>query len=98
MLTSTQVIKELQRQKPLLHNLGVTEVGLFGSFAEGKASEQSDIDVLIDFAPQNETYQNFLDACELLENSFKGIKVDVVTKKGLSPFLQDIILNSVRYV
>lgn len=81
-----------------MRDFGVSEIGLFGSFADGTASEQSDIDVLIDFSPQNETYQNFLDACELLEQSFNGKTVDVVTKNGLSPFFRDVILNSVRYV
>ncbi|MCF8460519.1 MAG: nucleotidyltransferase domain-containing protein [Flavobacteriales bacterium] len=98
MLSSAQVIKTLQQQKPLLTAYGVSELGLFGSFADGSASEKSDIDILIDFSANNETYQNFINACELLENSFKGIRVDVVTKKGLSPFLCNPILNSVRYV
>ncbi len=98
MLSSAQVIRTLQQQKPLLTAYGVSELGLFGSFADDSASEKSDIDILIDFSANKETYQNFINACELLENSFKGIKVDVVTKKGLSPFLRNPILNSVRYI
>ncbi len=98
MFSSGQVIEILQRQKSRLHDFGVTEVGLFGSFADNTASEQSDIDVLIDFTENSETYSNLLAVCELLENSFRNKKVDVVTKKGLSPFLRDGILSSVRYV
>ncbi len=98
MLSSSRVIETLQHQKLRLRDFGVTELGLFGSFADDTASERSDIDVLIDFSATKETYSNFIAVCELLENSFKGTRVDVVTKKGLSPFLRDTILNSVRYV
>ncbi len=37
-------------------------------------------------------------ACDLLENCLVGQKVDIVTLKGLSPFIGPHILNEVVYV
>jgi predicted nucleotidyltransferase len=98
MLPTQQIISRLNAQKPLLRKAGVTEVGLFGSSLRELRHERSDVDVLIDFAESEETYGNFLKACEILESAFKGIKVDIVTKKGLSPFLRESVLKSVQYV
>jgi len=98
MLRTEHIIKQLTECKALLREAGVTEVGLFGSSLKGMKQEGSDVDVLIDFADSEETYDNFLKACEILDAAFKGVRVDIVTKKGLSPFLRDAILNSVRYV
>ena len=45
-----------------------------------------------------ETYSNFLLACEILEKLFDRLKVDIVTLKGLSPFIGQQILKEVEYV
>lgn len=45
-----------------------------------------------------ETYQNYMTVCEILENLFKRQKIDVVTVKGLSPYIGQQILNEVEYV
>lgn len=58
----------------------------------------SDIDILIDFVPQKETYDNFLAVYDLIEEIFKGQKVEIVTKNGLSSHIGPKILNEVHYV
>ncbi|MCF8256453.1 MAG: nucleotidyltransferase domain-containing protein [Flavobacteriales bacterium] len=98
MLRTEHIIRQLTDRKAQLREAGVTEVGLFGSSLKNERHEGSDVDVLIDFAETEETYGNFLKACEILEAAFKGVRVDIVTKKGLSPFLRNAILSSVRYV
>ena len=75
-----------------------TQLGLFGSTVRGENTPSSDIDVLIDFMDGKETYVNFMSACQILEDGFDGTKVDVVTKKGLSPYIGKTILNEVEYV
>ena len=39
-----------------------------------------------------------MDACNILQNAFGKVKLDVVTKKGLSPYIGEAILNEVEYV
>ncbi|RHR58312.1 nucleotidyltransferase family protein [Parabacteroides sp. AF17-28] len=77
---------------------GVSKIGLFGSVIREENRKNSDIDILIDFQEGKETYQNFLSVCETLEELFQKHKLDIVTLKGLSPFIGKQILNEVEYV
>ena len=92
------VLKRLQSLKGCLGEVGVTQLGLFGSTARGENTSRSDIDILIDFGAGHETYLNFLAACRILEDNFKRNKVDVVTYKGLSPYIGETIMKEVVYV
>ena len=73
-------------------------MGLFGSTVRGENTRNSDIDILIDFNAGQETYLNFIGACNILQDAFGKIKLDVVTKKGLSPYIGETILKEVEYV
>jgi predicted nucleotidyltransferase len=80
-----------------LQRFGIVKIGLFGSCIRNEATNDSDIDILIDFDKGKETFNNFMNVCEFLENTFKGQKVDIVSAKGLSPFVGPYILNEVVY-
>lgn len=92
------VIDKLQKSKDVIASLGVSRLGLFGSTVRGTQSADSDVDILIDFSDGYETFHNFVSVCDFLEKTFTGVKVDVVTLKGLSPFVGKQILNEVEYV
>ena len=98
MLPRNEILNTLSRIKGLLSQYGVSRIGLFGSAVRGEAGKNSDIDILIDFQNDKETFQNFISTCELLERELKGQKVDIVTFKGLSPDIGKHILNEVVYV
>lgn len=98
MLSNSEILKTLSRLKKRLSKYGVSSVGLFGSAVRGDAGADSDIDILIDFQSDKETYVNFISACDLLEEELKGQKLDIVTRKGLSPYIGEHILNEVVYV
>lgn len=78
--------------------VGVSQLGLFGSTVRGESTPLSDIDILIDFNTGQETYINFINACNILQNAFGKKRLDVVTKKGLSPYIGETILKEVEYV
>lgn len=92
------VLRRLHTLKDQLSTLGVVQLGLFGSTVRGENTRASDIDILLDFSANQETYPNFLEACHILEEKFKNQKLDVVTRKGLSPYIGKTILNEVEYV
>lgn len=92
------VIRRLHSLKSQLETVGVTHLGLFGSTVRGENTANSDIDILLDFNVNQETFPNFLNACQILEENFKHNKLDVVTKKGLSPYIGKAILSEVEYV
>jgi predicted nucleotidyltransferase len=77
---------------------GVSQLGLFGSSVRNEQTPSSDIDILIDFHPEKETFQNYMAVCDMLEDLFKRHKIDIVTVKGLSPYIGQQILSEVEYV
>jgi len=92
------IISTLKSNKKTLSRLGIREIGLFGSYSRDEQSENSDIDILIDFEPALENYDNYIAVCDIFENLFKNEKVEIVTKNGLSPYIGKKILNEVLYV
>lgn len=97
-MKKSSVLKRLHSLKDQLSAVGVSQLGLFGSTVRGENTLNSDIDILIDFNAGQETYPNFLNACQILEDNFKRNKLDVVTRKGLSPYIGQTILKEVEYV
>jgi predicted nucleotidyltransferase len=74
----------------------VKRIGVFGSFARGGGKEGSDVDVLIEFEEDHETFDNYMELKYFLEDLF-GRKVDLVTADALRPQLKDDILREVVY-
>jgi len=98
MTTKDYILTTLSSHKKELSRLGIRKVGLFGSYARGEQSPESDIDILIDFNPDNESYDNYMAVCDILEQLFKDYKVEIATRNGLSPYIGPKILNEVVYV
>ncbi len=98
MTTKDTIISALKNKKPELLGLGVSRVGLFGSYARNVPSDKSDIDILVDFESGMETFDNYMAVYDLLEQLFQDARVDVVTKNGLSPYIGPRILEQVVYV
>ncbi len=85
MTNKEYILSILKSKRADFSAIGIREVGLFGSYARNEQTEQSDIDILIDFDLEKETFDNYMAVYELLEKLFKNIKVEVITKNGLSP-------------
>ncbi len=98
MTTKENILKKLKSNKLEFSKYGIRNVGLFGSYLRNEQSSGSDIDLLIDFDPEKENFDNFMAAYDLFENLFKNEKIEIVTKNGLSPYIGPAILNEVVYV
>lgn len=98
MLTRDAILATIISQKHQIEKFGVTDLGLFGSYARNQQSPHSDIDLLIDFRRGHETFDNLMAASDLLQGLFPGKQVQIVTKKGLSPYIGPHILKEVVYV
>lgn len=97
MITKDYILKTIKTHKPELIKLGVRQIGLFGSYSREKHSSTSDIDILIDFEPGKESFDNYMAVYDLIEELFKNHKVEVVTSNGLSPYIGRKILKEVIY-
>ena len=97
MTTKDYIIATIKAHKHEIQLFGVKNVGLFGSYVRNEQSEKSDIDLLVDFAPNEENFDNFMGICDYFEKLFKNQKVDIVTKNGLSQYIGPTILKEVLY-
>ncbi len=94
--TKEQVLALLRRHQPELRRFGVKRCGVFGSFVRNEPHDQSDVDVLVEFEPDQKTFDNFMHLAFFLEDLF-GRKVDLITTESLSPYIGPHILREVEY-
>lgn len=96
-MTLDEALTKLRAAKPLLDRYGVARVGVFGSTARGEATPDSDVDVLVEFAPDQHPGLAFFrlqdDLAEALES-----EIDLVTPSGLHRLVRDRVLREVAYV
>jgi len=95
--TKKEIIQNLQKHQTKLKEFGVNQLGLFGSFVTGTVKENSDLDMLVVFNPEQKTFRNFIDLSFFLEDLFER-DIDLVTPESLSPYLGSKILREVEYV
>ena len=98
MTNKDYILSVIKTNKQTLMSLGIRDVGLFGSYSRDEQSVKSDIDILIDFIPEMENFDNYMAVCDIFEDLFKNEKVEIVTRNGLSPYIGPKILNEVLYV
>ncbi len=78
-----------QSKSDLASSFGVTQLALFGSTARDKASENSDVDVLVSFDGPA-TSARYFGTQFYLEDLF-ACKIDMVTEKALRAELRPFI-------
>ncbi len=90
-----QLFENKQIRNLLLKN-SVSMLGVFGSIARGEETKDSDIDLLVEFSGT----QGLLTVIKLERELEKilGRKIDLVTKKSISPYLRKIILKDLKII
>ncbi len=78
-----KIIKILKKNK-------IKKAGIFGSYARGEQKKNSDIDIIIE--PAKGMGLEFIGVKLELEDKL-GRKIDLVTYKGIHPFLKKKVLN-----
>jgi len=91
------VIRAILANQSALRSLGVSRLGLFGSFVRDEARADSDVDVLVEFAPGQKTFDHFMQLSFLLEEVLRR-RVELITPESLSPHIGPHILKEVEYV
>lgn len=95
-MTREDIIIKLGEIKPLLkEEYFVKNIGVFGSFSDDTSTEESDIDLLVEF--DKPIGWKFFSLEIYLEKIF-GRKIDLVTRNGLKEQIRDQILNQVNYI
>ena len=92
--TSSQILEILRKHRDLLVKYRVKRIGLFGSFSRNESTDKSNIDLIVDF--EEKSFDNFMDISFALEHIFKR-KVDLLTDKGISPYMLPYVNNEIRW-
>jgi uncharacterized protein len=71
-------------------------LAVFGSHARGEAWADSDVDVVVEFAPGMTPGLGIVRVADALRPVFGGRRVDLVTRRGLAPRLRDRVLAEAR--
>lgn len=85
------ILKKLKKLKTeLVMSYPISELGLFGSYADGSFTIHSDIDILIDFNKKIDGF-DYIKIAHKLEDNFDK-KIDLVSRAGIAdkylPFVE----------
>jgi predicted nucleotidyltransferase len=88
------VVASLKAARKMLRRFGVRRIGLFGSFARGDQTADSDLDFLVEL--EKPSFSNFMDLAFYLEDRF-GRRVELITNGNLSPYIAPVVEQEVRW-
>jgi hypothetical protein len=95
MLSRDEILKRLQdRQKEMRVLFSVRRIGLFGSYLHGTASEDSDIDLIVDLSEP--TFDHYMDLKFYLE-ALLETPVDLVLSDMIKPRLKPVITKEAAF-
>jgi len=93
-MTRTDIFGMLEKALPqLTRDYGVKRIGVFGSFAKGQQTDESDVDIVVEF--DRSIGFRFVEFSETLERTL-GRKVDVLTPAGVSGIRNQDIARSIE--
>ncbi len=98
MLTRNEILDFLQSNKQVFEKrFHCKKIGLFGSFARNEQTEQSDIDLLVEYQTNvADFYENEVELKQYISNHFNR-KVDVCAEKWIKPIFKPLVMKDVIY-
>jgi uncharacterized protein len=94
-MTREEIIAKLKENAPAIRAEGVTKLAIFGSRARGDARPGSDLDVLIEVAP-DETFSLLnLSGVALIVEEATGLHTQVSMRRSLDEHMADRISDDV---
>ena len=94
MTTDIETIKD--KISPVLKRHNVEFAGIFGSYAKGRETSESDLDILVRFACSKSLLEIIA-----LENELSAVlnaKADVVTEQSLHEYIAPYVLQELKVV
>ena len=96
-MTTNELIRRLKSLKDELKNqFGIEEIALFGSYARGEATEESDVDIAI-LKMQKKDLSKRLEAKDFLEQQLNK-KIDIGYLDSMRTFIKNRIKKDLIYV
>jgi uncharacterized protein len=94
-MTRDEIIAKLREAEPALKAEGVTGLAIFGSRARGDFREDSDLDLLVEVAPDSRFSLLDLVGVEHIISDATGIKAQAEMRRSLEPRFAQRIADDV---
>lgn len=97
MLSQKEILEVLSKNlNTWKEKYGIKRIALFGSYSRGEQKDSSDIDMLVEFADNAMTFDNYMELRFELEDLFQK-PIDLVMIEDIKPALKSSILRSAKY-
>jgi predicted nucleotidyltransferase len=88
--SQNEILKMISDHRDEISCFGVRQLGLFGSAVRGEATQDSDLDFLVEF--ETKSFDAYMDLKFFLEDLF-SCQVDLVIADAIKPRLRESILK-----
>jgi len=96
MVTNKMDDKIIDKLTYILKKHGVKKIKIFGSYARGEQRDTSDLDVIVEFEKRKSLLE-LVGIEQELEDAL-GIKVDLLTRASISPYLIERIEKEAKVI
>jgi uncharacterized protein len=97
MISKLNILDFLSDHKETLQErFGVTQIGLFGSYARDEANEESDVDIAVEIEAPNK-FRSFFGLKHYLETNLYP-KIDLGIESTLKPIAKEFVSKEIIYV
>ncbi len=98
MLTKETIIDFIRKNRDHIgSNYRISKIGLIGSYARGDQSEDSDIDLLVEFEPGTEDLFQLKSELKQYFKKHFNRDIDVCREKYIKPYIKEHILKEAFY-
>jgi predicted nucleotidyltransferase len=95
-MTREDIKKLLLENADMLKKYKVNKLGIFGSYATGKARKRSDVDLLVDFEENIDLFE-FVHLVDDIQAILKT-KVDLATPDAIKPYIRSKVMGEVEWI
>ncbi|HOZ02917.1 MAG TPA: nucleotidyltransferase family protein [Candidatus Woesebacteria bacterium] len=95
-MTPQIITKHLSEINKIVEQNDINYLAVYGSFARGEETPNSDLDLLVSFSKSKGLF-DFIGIQDELSSVLK-VKVDLVTKNGLSKYIKPYVENDIKII
>lgn len=82
----------------LREHFRIRKIGIFGSFVKNSQTENSDIDLIVEFEANTPSLYELKDDLRRFFSDHFNRNVDIAREKYLKPYIKDQIVNEAEYI